>query len=822
MLSAEVLHQRGLEASNTGRYHSARRCYLRALERAGDDQDLTARIEGSLAYVEAELGQPERALALCEAALRRPGVSEHTLGIVTSQRGLLAMRRGDTQAALRDLTDALDRLDGEPEFVGRLHLNRGNVHLQRGDAVRAGQDFQDAQAHLERAGLPVLLAKAQHNLGYTRLLTGDLVGALHAMDAARPVLAPLSEVSRAVGQQDRAEVLVAAGLATEGDQALAEAARAYGSRRLRQYQGEVELVRARTLTHRDPVHARRVARQASRRFRAQGSVVWALRADAAALSASVAAGGRSPRLVEDADALLPSLRRERLLVDEALVELSAVRVLLRSGRTDAAVDRLRRFRLSADAPTGVRLLCHEVRADLARARGRDRRAFAGIRDGLRELAAWQASFGSLDLQSGLVGHGRQLAVDGLRMAVADGRPEVLLEWSERARGLASRVTPVRPPGDEAVTAELAELRWLQAGQPDPRSPSGRRLAELQEAVREHAWYAGSGEVSEPCGLSALRAGLGPGMALVAYVATADQVVALVVTDSSAVVRPLGGRGPLDALLGGLHADLDLAGSDLPAAFAGPVRAALGDRLRRLDGLLVGPLLGDVGDRRLLLTPSGVLAGVPWGLLPGLAGRPVTVARSATSWLGRQSGPVGGVAADLVAGLVAGPGVPRAEAEVTAAAGVWDSPRVLTGVAATAAAVSELAGAVDVLHVSAHGRHSAENPLFSGVELVDGPWFGYDIDQVARVPEVVLLSACEVGRSQVRYGEELVGMTTAWLHAGARCVIASPAAVNDEAAHDVLVGVHQGLGAGLDPSAALAAALPPASADAPPAPFVCFS
>ena len=55
-----------------------------------------------------------------------------------------------------------------------------------------------------------------------------------------------------------------------------------------------------------------------------------------------------------------------------------------------------------------------------------------------------------------------------------------------------------------------------------------------------------------------------------------------------------------------------------------------------------------------------------------------------------------------------------------------------------------------------------------------------------MPDVVLLSACEVGRSTVRWGEELIGMTAAWLHAGARCVIASPAAVNDEAAHDVLV------------------------------------
>ena len=59
------------------------------------------------------------------------------------------------------------------------------------------------------------------------------------------------------------------------------------------------------------------------------------------------------------------------------------------------------------------------------------------------------------------------------------------------------------------------------------------------------------------------------------------------------------------------------------------------------------------------------------------------------------------------------------------------------------------------------------------------------------------------------------------HAGARCVIASPSAVADDAAHDVLTTMHAGLAAGLDPAAALAAAVPAVGPGAPPAPFVCF-
>jgi CHAT domain-containing protein len=261
----------------------------------------------------------------------------------------------------------------------------------------------------------------------------------------------------------------------------------------------------------------------------------------------------------------------------------------------------------------------------------------------------------------------------------------------------------------------------------------------------------------------------------------------------------------------------MAAAELPGMFADAIRSELRSRLRRLDDLLLAPLAHGVGDRELVLTPSGVLATVPWTILPTDRGRPVTVAQSATSWLSRTSSPL----RSATAGFVAGPRVAQAEAETEAAASAWPGATVLHGTEAAAASVSELACSVDVLHVSAHGRHSSENPLFSGFELADGPWFGYDIDQLTSVPDVVLLSACEVGRSTLRGGEELIGMTAAWLHAGARCVIASAAAINDVVAHDVLVAVHRDLASGGAPAAALASAVSAVDPDGPPAPLICF-
>jgi CHAT domain-containing protein len=270
------------------------------------------------------------------------------------------------------------------------------------------------------------------------------------------------------------------------------------------------------------------------------------------------------------------------------------------------------------------------------------------------------------------------------------------------------------------------------------------------------------------------------------------------------------------LLDGMQADLDMAASRLPEALQAAVRAALLRRLDLLSSALVSPIRSSLSEGPVAVVPAGSLAAVPWPLLDGLAGRPLTVPRSASSWLSaRTPRPTA-----TTAGFVAGPGVVRAAEEVTRAAGQWASSTVLSGGAALAVAVRDLAETVDVFHVAAHGRHAAENPLFSAVELADGPLFGYDIDRLTAVPETVVLSACEVGRSSVRWGEETLGMTVAWLHAGARCVIASPASVNDDVACEVLAGTHSLLAAGEAPSRALASATREVGSPTP-APFICF-
>ena len=810
MLTAQELSDRGREASTAGRHALAVSLLTRAVDRAADHNERAIALQ-SLAHAVAEKGTPAAGIQLCRQALALEGLDDRVLGLVHSQLGLLLMRSGSNADALTEFEAARPLVQDDGDLLGRLHLNRGNIHLQRADAARAADDFRLARA---QSSLPVERAMATHNLGYAELLRGDIVSALRLMDEAAPALEPLSRVTAAVCAADRAEVMAAAGMPLAAAGLLDDAVHTYARHRLRQFQGEALVVRARVLLLVQPGEAAVAARRAARVFRGRQNEEWALRAEALAFEGEVrrrldAPGARTTRwwrsLRERAHDLEARLAARGLEAERRDVALHCALAAVRT--PGVGTERVPPPPRGVEEPIGSRLLREEVRARAAWQAGRRAASLERVRRGLGDLHAWQSSYGSLDLQSSLVGHGRSLARLGLDQAVEDGRPAVVHEWSERARALVARVPPVRPPADPDAADRLTALRTLPPGS----SPEER--ARLRERVREDAWYRpGAGTVLEPLDLDEVRGRLGDD-AMVSYLIAHGTLHALVVTTERTEVLALAPTARVDDLLPGLGADLDMAAvTGLPPAIREGVTSGLAARLSDLAGVLVAPLRGLLGDRRLVVVPAGRLAGVPWSMLPGLVGRPLTVARSASLWAAAPA------ATPLAtAGLVAGPDVPRAVQEACECAAAWgDRARVLTGGAAGAAAVAGLTADVDVLHVAAHGHHADEHPLFSGLALVDGTWFGYDVELLPKLPSLVVLSACEVGRSTVRWAEELVGMTAAWQHAGARCVIAAPAAVNDDLAGATLPALHRGLAAGRAPADVLAELAP-----AEGLPLTCF-
>jgi CHAT domain-containing protein len=226
------------------------------------------------------------------------------------------------------------------------------------------------------------------------------------------------------------------------------------------------------------------------------------------------------------------------------------------------------------------------------------------------------------------------------------------------------------------------------------------------------------------------------------------------------------------------------------------------------------VLALVGDRDLVMVPTGALVTVPWPLLPPTRGRPLTVALSATTWSRARSRVLPGLDSRSRALLVAGPRIAQGDHEVAALARRLPASHVLTGAAATVEATLAGLPEVDAAHLAAHGQHAADNALFSGLELSDGLLMGYDVNALDRAPALVVLSACDVGRHDVRPGDESLGMATALLGAGAGTVVAAVCRVADDVTPVVMESMYAALLAGRSSASALAAA-----EDNPG--FVCF-
>ena len=808
MLSAQELYERGLEHARGGRFGAAHRDLATAGRRT-DDPDLLARIQITVAYLHAEQQDIGGAVAILEGLIARPDLSVLTHAIAHGQLGGIRYMQGEFDAALSHLDVAIGGLTDEPLRLIAVLFSRASTWLDRHEMTRATTDYERAAELAQEHGLDWHTAVAQYNLGILALRRGDLIGALHLIDEARPQLAKQSPSLLATAEVVRAETLLAAGLPHEAAELLRSSASTFGQHRLRVSQADAEWLLARTIADSKPREAVVIARRAAARYRRHGSQQFARSARASSLAMALSSGLGNARTVREARALVAELDTEdgAAARDELLLALELHHV--RRGQ-----DWPRTHPVRANASIVTRLAEAEVRVEVAARTGHDAEALERARDGIRMLRDWQSTTDSLELRSSLAMHGYRMVEQAAAVAMRTGDPDLHFEWSERSRGFIAASTPLTggPLPDSAEDAELEALRGLLAVGEDLEGP---QVAEVRDRIRRRQW------ARERAGrLGVDVAGLDETIellrerdaTLVSFLSDPTDVSVLVASASGCRVFPIASRAAIRADLAGLQADLDMASTNLRPALMTVVRDGLRRRLDHLSQMLWHPIESAVHTRRVVITAPAALAAVPWSLMTPLRDRSITVPLSVTQWLRHSSteAPIRGV------GFIAGPGVPRAQMEVTHAAKQWPGATVIDGAGATTASMRELTRSTDLLHVAAHGRHTPGNPMFSGLELLDGPWFGHDVAELTMVPSVVVLSACELGRSTARWGEETIGMARAWLHSGVRCVIAAPCTVNDAATSDYLAAVHSGLAGGLPPSDALLEAVPDERA-----PFLAF-
>jgi hypothetical protein len=432
-----------------------------------------------------------------------------------------------------------------------------------------------------------------------------------------------------------------------------------------------------------------------------------------------------------------------------------------------------------------------ARALQADARGNARATLAACRRGLDVLGAHQMTLGATELRAYGTAHGAELAMLAQREALRRGDSRRLLFWSERWRAttLAARSTPLRH--DRELVAQLSALRHVtrrlaMSEMPAPgRSPLERERRRLEAAVQARTRRApGTGvREAEEFDFAALCAELGD-CTLIELVEV-DGVLHVVTVADRRVRLYTVGRVPVREVRLSRFALHRLARGRLHSGDD----AVLANQGADLEASLLGPAGAESGDSPVVVVPPGRLQAVPWTLMPSLRDRAVTVAPSALAWLrGRRTRPP----AHRRVALVAGPRLATGDAEVEQLHARYPDAVLLGRGSATAERVLTALDGAWLAHIAAHGTFRADNPLFSSIQLDDGPLTVHDFERLGRAPYRVVLSSCDSGTAAPVGADELLGLVGSLMPLGAAGIVASIVPVNDKAAVPLMLALHDAL------------------------------
>ena len=360
------------------------------------------------------------------------------------------------------------------------------------------------------------------------------------------------------------------------------------------------------------------------------------------------------------------------------------------------------------------------------ANGNVRGVFAACRQGLDALDDHRMTLGSSELRALSTLHGNELANLALRHA-ATTRPRTLLDWSERWRATALSQPPVRPPDDAELAESLAALRDLNRRLDEARATNGATTAmeqdrsRLEQSIRRRRHrLAGAAAAVTPFRVDRLVAEVGD-TSFVEVVDVGGRLHAVVVTEGRVRKFRLGTSEEAGNAVDFARFALRQAARGRPsslAVVAGQLQAALlGDAVRALS------------DGPVVISPTSRLHATPWALLPALADVPVSVVPSAALWLRARSTQK----PDGARVLIAGPGLYTGGAELAEIGRLHPEAVVLRDGSAT---VENSLGALDgsaLAHIAAHGNFRPDSPMFSAMELDDGPLTVHDFERLNRAP-----------------------------------------------------------------------------------------
>ena len=712
------------------------------------------------------------------------------------------------------------------------------------DALTAIGDFSEAQRIYARArwrasthGFPVLEAVVEESVALLDLARGCYRDALAGLEGARRRYAALQMPQHlAIAEKQLADAYLELRLLPEslaGFDAALEQFRAL----------DMQVDRAWTLVQRGRAqalsgnHAATAASlsEAAALFATQDNIIGAAAVALARAELRLAHGdgGQALELARKAE---DGFGRAGLVERQLRAQSVRAQALLKSGEIEAA---RALFDRTLAAACGYQLLpvqlrCLTGRAMAARAAG-DRTAARVDLDAAVELFEDQRrTLPGDEIRSAFQSDHLAPFSESLRMALdahesgEAGAADVLAQLDRfRARTLADRMgNAPTEGGNDALQAATRDLRtrlaWLyrrlqrlqDEADASPQLSAEIRTTERELLERARRIRLSSGATAAVRRIaqfdaSALQRRLEPGDALVEYGVLDDELFACVVTSTDLQVqrRMASWRQVQDAVRSMRFQLEALRHGSAPIKHHLPtltLRAR--SRLKHLHDLVWQPLETLLaGRQRVLIVPHGQLGTVPFAALHDgeccLAERYQLAlapsARVALHSLARRL-----PAAQTVLALGESARLPQAAHEARAVAALLPHGIALVGERATAGNLRAHCAGADVVHFACHAQFRADNPLFSALYLHDGVLAAEAIESIPLPGAIVVLSACETVLHDEGAGDEMVGLTRAFLLAGAARVMASFWSVDDATTAELMVDFYVGLRSGEPPAAAL--------------------
>jgi CHAT domain-containing protein len=800
-----------------GRYPEALENYESALDlfrRLGRELDVARTLLGALQTL-IYLGQYDRALAASDEArtiFERHG-DRLRLARLDSNLGNMLCRQNRFEDALARYQMAYEELSvrGEPRDVAAVLSNIAVCCISLNDFEEALATYHRTRAYCEQHDMRLLVVQADYNIAYLYYLRGEYSKALELYRAVQAECEAIGDTyHRALCDLDRSELYLELNLSDEGGE-LAERALAAFEQLAMTYEAAKALMNvALAAGHRgETVRALELFDRARKLFGIEGNPVRQALVDlyrAVILHRS----GRVAEAVRRCRRASEMFVQAGVPVKAAYCELLLARLALElgaSGRASRHATKALDLLQHAEAPA-LAYQGHFVLGLIAEAEG----------DGRRAQLRFELAHETLEqLRSHIPGEDLKVAFLKDKMGVYEALVSVCLAHSpdkeylkaafgyiEQAKSrsladlIAFRATALaprtRPEAGEEVSRLRQELNWhshriaSEELRRDRRSTQRiemlrqraralemrllRTLTALRQSDEEFAALQGGGTSA----LADIQASLAGDSVLLEYYQARGRMYAAVLDRERLEIVPLAPTARIRSLMRLLQFQLSKFrfGATLPATLAPELRAATEAHLFDLYSELVAPVRMRLNGRHLIVVPHDFLHCLPFhALFDGerflIDDFTVSYAPSASVYRLCSIKPAHAHESSLLMG-VPDASTPYISDEIQAVAAAVPGSRVFLGADATLERLRTLGPTSRFIHIATHGIFRRDNPMFSSINLGNGPLSLFDLYDLDLSAELVTLSGCSTGVNAVIGGDEVVGLVRGLLYSGARSVL----------------------------------------------------